>query len=361
MDHPVDPLTGLPHDERIRSRKLANGVATIIVDATGLGASESKRLEDELRAAALSIGGVREARIAMTAAQQARTLIAIGSGKGGVGKSTVSAAIGMAAAGRGLRALLVEVASQERMSLLFDQGGPIGYHETPVYPGLDAFSIDPEKALEEYLVSQLKVRAVVERLVSNRAFGHVTAAAPGLRELVTLAKIRQLAERGRHDIVVVDAPATGHGLGFLKVPRNFVRVTRTGPVHARAVWVSELLEDPERTAVVLVTTPEELPVSETLEAMADVDGHGVPLAGVIANGVFEPLFEPGDAEALARVPAGGDAGAAAAAARARIARTADETEQLARVRPCLAELPFLFVPRLDTAAVAGLGERLAGL
>jgi anion-transporting ArsA/GET3 family ATPase len=247
------------------------------------------------------------------------------------------------------------------MSLLFDQGGPIGYHETPVYPGLDAFSVDPEKALEEYLVSQLKVRAMVERLVSHRAFGHVTAAAPGLRELVTLAKIRQLVDRGRHDIVVVDAPATGHGLGFLKVPRNFIRVTRTGPVHARAVWVAQLLEDPERTAVVLVTTPEELPVTETLEAMADVDGQGVPLAGVIANAVIEPLFQPGDAEALAAVPAGGVAGSAAAAARARIARTADEAGQLARVRPCLAELPFLFTPRLDTAAVAGLGERLAGL
>ena len=93
------------------------------------------------------------------------------SGKGGVGKSTVSAAIGMAAAGRGLRTLLIEVASQERMSLLFDQGGPIGYHATPVYPGLDAFSIDPQKALEEYLVSQLKVRAVVERLVETAPSG----------------------------------------------------------------------------------------------------------------------------------------------------------------------------------------------
>jgi hypothetical protein len=110
-----------------------------------------------------------------------------------------------------------------------------------------------------------------------------------------------------------------------------------------------------------VTTPEELPVTETLEAMADVDGQGVPLAGVIANAVFEPLFQPGDAEALAAVPAGGDAGAAAAAARARMARTADEAGQLGRVRPCLAELPFLFTPTLDTAAVAGLGERLGGL
>ena len=237
--------------------------------------------------------------------------LVIVSGKGGVGKSTVSAAIGMAAAGHGLRTLLIEVASQERMSLLFDQGGPIGYHATPVYPGLDAFSIDPQKALEEYLVGQLKVRAVVERLVENRAFGHVTAAAPGLRELVTLAKIRQLLERGRHDFVVVDAPATGHGLGFLKVPRTFTRVARVGPVHARAIWVAELLEDPAQTAVVLVTTPEELPVTETLEAIADIDDHAVPLAGVVANAVYEPLFDAADAEALAPVRGSGDAAAAA--------------------------------------------------
>jgi anion-transporting ArsA/GET3 family ATPase len=287
--------------------------------------------------------------------------LVIVSGKGGVGKSTVSAAIGMASAGRGLRTLLIEVASQERMSLLFDQGGPIGYHATPVYPGLDAFSIDPQKALEEYLVSQLKVRAVVERLVANGAFGHVTAAAPGLRELVTLAKIRQLLERGRHDLAVVDAPATGHGLGFLKVPRTFTRVARVGPVHARAAWVAEFLEDPVRTAVVLVTTAEELPVTETLEAIADISSDRVPFAGVIANAVIEPLFDEDDAAALEPLRGSGDAAAAAAAARARIARAADQREQLSRLDACLAELPFLFAPRLDVAAVAGLGERLAGL
>jgi anion-transporting ArsA/GET3 family ATPase len=287
--------------------------------------------------------------------------LVIVSGKGGVGKSTVAAALGMASAGRGRRTLLVEVASQERMSRLFDQRDPIGYHVTPVYPGLDALSIDPQKALEEYLLSQVKVRAVYERMFENRVFGYFAAAAPGLRELVTLGKVRQLLESGRHDVVVVDAPATGHGLGFLKVPRTFMRIARTGPVHSRAKAIAGLIDDPGRTAVVLVTTPEELPVSETIEAIADLTGEGFPLAGVIANAVYEPLFDAADAGALAGIDARGAASAAAAAARSRLARTADQGEQLDRVRPCLAELPFLFERRLDIPAVASLGERLEAL
>ena len=108
MAHPVDPLTGLPHDERIRSRKLERGVATIIVDATGLSKKDTEALERDLREAALATAGVSEARIAMTAAQTARTLIAIGSGKGGVGKSTVSANLAVALGRMGKKVGLID-------------------------------------------------------------------------------------------------------------------------------------------------------------------------------------------------------------------------------------------------------------
>src|SRR4029077_6314018 len=108
MAHPADPLIDLPHDERIRSRKLADGVATIIADATGLSKRQGEVLEQELRTAALAIPGVAEARIAMAATQMARTLVAIGSGKGGVGKSTVTANIAVALARIGKKVGLID-------------------------------------------------------------------------------------------------------------------------------------------------------------------------------------------------------------------------------------------------------------
>jgi len=128
MDHPADPLTDLPHDERIRSRKVANGVATIIVDATGLSENEAKRVEEEVRSAAVALAGVNEARIAMTAAQPHRTLIAIGSGKGGVGKSTVSAnlAIALAKTGRKVGLIDADVYGPSQPTLLGSHDKPAG-------------------------------------------------------------------------------------------------------------------------------------------------------------------------------------------------------------------------------------------
>src|SRR5213593_2769068 len=139
-------------------------------------------------------------------------------GKGGVGKSTVSAALGVAAARAGKRTIVCEVAQQERMSRFFARQG-VGYPEIEIAPNLFAFSIDPQRALEEYLLMQIRVKPVYDLMFKNRIFTYFAAASPGLRELVTIGKVWELAQLDRrvkrgakYDVVIVDAPATGHGL-----------------------------------------------------------------------------------------------------------------------------------------------------
>ncbi len=279
-----------------------------------------------------------------------------------MGKTTVAAALALAAAGRGKRALLVEVAAQRRAARLFGVEAPPG-KSVALHPNLEALSIDPQIALEEYLRSQVKVRAVAKALFENRVFTYFAAATPGLRELVTLGKVRALCEEPHHELVVVDAAATGHGVAFLKVPRTFMDVARMGPVRQRAEWVAEWVEDATATAVLLVTTPEELPVSETLEAAEEVVRCDVALAGVIANAVYPPLFLDEDGAELERVAQGSPplATAAAGAAASRLARTADQREQLDRLPQTLAQLPFLFEERIDARALGRLAEELTGL
>ena len=138
-------------------------------------------------------------------------------GKGGVGKSTISIALGMAAAERGLRTIVCEVSSQENASRVFKKG-EVGFNEVQVAENLWAISIDPDQSLREYLLLQLKVRAMRDLLMRSRLFNYLAAATPGLKEMVTIGKIWELAlpdrkvKKGReYDLVVVDAPATGHG------------------------------------------------------------------------------------------------------------------------------------------------------
>jgi len=239
MDHPVDPLTGLPHDDRIRSRKLAAGVATIIVDASGLSSSEAKKVEDEVRAAALQISGVNEARIAMTASQPHRTLIAIGSGKGGVGKSTVSANVAIALAKTGKKVGLIDA----------DVYGPsqptlLGKHDKP--EGKDDKLIPVEAHGIRFLS--------LGQLVSP---GHALAwrgpmATGALTNLID-------ADWGDTELLIVDLPP---GTGDVQI---------------------SLIQRSRPAGVVIVSTPQDLSLIDARRAVDLFNKTSVPVLGIIEN------------------------------------------------------------------------------
>ena len=182
-------------------------------------------------------------------------------GKGGVGKSTVALALGMAAASRGKRVIVCEVASQEHASRVFRRS-EVGFHEVEMADCLWTISIDPDRSLREYLVLQSPVKAMGELLSRSRIFTYMAAATPGLKELVTIGKIWELAQldrrvkKGReYDLVVVDAPATGHGIGFLQTPRTFAGIARVGPFRNQAEALDSFITDRRRTGAVIVSLP----------------------------------------------------------------------------------------------------------
>jgi anion-transporting ArsA/GET3 family ATPase len=191
-------------------------------------------------------------------------------GKGGVGKSTVALALGLAAARDGRRTIVCEVSSQEHTSHVFHRA-EVGFHEVEMAENLWAISIDPDQAMREYVLLQLKVRAMRDLLFRSRIFTYLAAATPGLRELVTIGKIWEVAQPDRkvkrghnYDLVIVDAPATGAGVGFLQTPRTFANIARVGPIKAQAEALESFIVNHRKTGVAIVALPEEMPVNETV-------------------------------------------------------------------------------------------------
>jgi anion-transporting ArsA/GET3 family ATPase len=236
-------------------------------------------------------------------------------GKGGTGKTSVAAVLGVLAARRGIETVVVEVSEEPALPALLSPSGvtlPRGDGRVPVRvePRLSTMVIDPQEALTEYLELQIGVRVLVSRVIRNPGFQRLMGAAPGWRELITLGKIWHLETRvdddtPRYGLVVVDAPATGHGLSFLSVPAVVLQTVRLGPLRRDTDRVQALLMDSKRTLVVPVTLPEELPVRETLELLTRVRSLGLGTAPVIANGL-EPAPEiddlPAVLAALSRIP-----------------------------------------------------------
>src|SRR3954468_23816160 len=169
-------------------------------------------------------------------------------GKGGVGKTTVSAAIALAAADRGRRAIVCEVAEQRHMSKLFEAVG--SDREVRLADDLYAISIDPQHALEEWLGKQVG-GAALKVLTRSQAFQYFVAAAPGAKELITISKVWEIAQGTRwtkanrtYDTVIVDAPASGHGLAMLRTPSTFGNIARLGPIQRQAYKIRDMLGDP---------------------------------------------------------------------------------------------------------------------
>jgi anion-transporting ArsA/GET3 family ATPase len=218
-------------------------------------------------------------------------------GKGGAGKTTLAAALAVAARDRGKRVCLVGVGQSPNLCFIFSRDIPV-YVETPVEKNLTAFTLDPYKALEEYVGLQLRVETAARMILSNRLIHYFMQAAPGWRELVTLGKIWHLhqlpASGGRalkFDIIVVDAPATGHGLSFLRVPSIFMNIIRFGPMQSQTFDVQSMLTDKARTAVCVASTLEEMPVNEAMQVLETVlTPLGMGLGVVFANSVISPLF-----------------------------------------------------------------------
>ncbi len=240
--------------------------------------------------------------------------LVIVTGKGGTGKTTVTAALALAASRAGRRVLAVEVGPDSELPPLIRPGAADpGYEGLDLKPGLRVMRIEPYRALGEYLGLQLGVRGLAERVLRNRAFRQLLDAAPGWRELITLGKVWHLEQmrepdgRPRFDLILVDAPATGHGLTFLDVPRVVVSAVRMGPLRRNAGRVEAMVKDRDRTLLLPVALAEELPARETEELVRRARKEiGIAVDRVVVNAVTPRPVPPGLEDLPERLRALGD-------------------------------------------------------
>ena len=267
-------------------------------------------------------------------------------GKGGVGKTTVAAALALACANAGLRVVVCEVSGQSRVPRLLGYEAPVSAgREVELTPRLWATTIDPERALAEWAAREVLPRPLVEALVRSSAFSAFVGAAPGAAELVSATKAWELGRSGGdrgsrwtrragYDVVILDAPASGHGLALLRAPRTFADIARIGPIAKQARRAADLIEDPSRTAVIAVTSAEETPVNETLELearCAAAIGHGPEL--IVANAIHRGGLRGAEREALTVAAShSGLSGAVLAATRTGDGRARLQAAQLRRLR-----------------------------
>lgn len=292
-------------------------------------------------------------------------------GKGGVGKTTVTAALALVLAGRGKRVLCAMCQAKERLSTLLE-GPPVGDDIVELRPNIHAVNIQPEVALAEYGQMTLKVRAVYRAVFENRLVKAFLRATPGLYQWAMLGKAwfhttETLPDGSpRFDVVIVDAPSTGHGLDMLRGPKVIVDIAPAGLLRREAEKAWSLFSDPVRSGVVIVTLPEEMPVTESIELLDAMRSDlKLPVVEVIVNGVLPPLFSADERGALLAPreldPSKlGDAALAAGARRAR--RELVQHDSLVRLRDAV-DVPLVYLPHVfedvdSLKAITELATRL---
>jgi len=217
-------------------------------------------------------------------------------GKGGVGKTTTAAALGLLASESGRRALVWEVEPKGDIALAYECG-PVGFVPREVSKNLHVMEMDTEASLREYLRLNLRVPTIGRIGPVARAFDFVASAAPGVREILTVGKLCWEVRENHFDIIIVDAPATGHIVGQLAAPVGINDLVKVGVVKTQTRWMLDILEDPAQTGVCIVTTSEEMPVSEAIDLAGRLGTEtGVHLAAVVANRVMPELFARGEQE-----------------------------------------------------------------
>ena len=298
-----------------------------------------------------------------------RDLVVV-TGKGGVGKTTVAAALGLLSAARGGRTIVCEVGAQQRLPALFGVAPGAPGDEVRLADGLFQMSIDPMATIEEWIARQLGSRSLTSVLARSGAFQYFVAAAPGAREVLTISKAWELGQHDRwdkraapYDTVIVDAPASGHGLALMRSPATIEGVARgVGPVAGQARAVRATLEDAAACAVVAVALAGELPVTETLELEGQlVAALGRGLDVIVCNAMLPRRFATADLDAL-RAADGAVPAAIRASALVHASGVREQQAQLRRLRrDATAEvvtLPFVAAPDLTVTHLEELGAVL---
>jgi anion-transporting ArsA/GET3 family ATPase len=268
-------------------------------------------------------------------------------GKGGTGKSTISAALALAAAKRGKRVLVCEVTARERVSELFGKPAS-GTQIRELLPGLHSVHVRPPEAMREYALMTLRYEFLYNLVFENKVVRYFLAAAPSLAEIVMLGKVFWHAEREtergnpRWDLVVLDAPATGHGLTFLTVPEVFLSIVSEGPLARDMKDMRALISDPARCSTCIVTLPEEMPATEAMELHRALAQHGFPQGALFLNGFFAPRFS---AQELTQVVRGGPLLAAAADAADGHEARAELSIRYEKILRGEVQLPLVRVPQ----------------